>query len=126
MSKDNAVNIQLTRAEESVMKALWVQEKSFVREIIERMPRPKPHANTVNTILKILLEKGFVESEPIGNAKQYRAIITKEAYSKRRMKQLLNGYFNNSFSDMVSFFVKEKDLDIKELEAILKTLKNKI
>lgn len=126
MSKDNALNIQLTRAEESVMKALWVQEKSFVREIIERMPRPKPHANTVNTILKILLEKGFVESEPVGNANQYRSIITKEAYSKRRMKQLLNGYFNNSFSDMVSFFVKEKDLDIKELEEILKTLKNKI
>jgi len=126
MSKDNALNIQLTRAEESVMKALWVQEKSFVREIIERMPRPKPHANTVNTILKILLEKGYVECEPVGNANQYRAIITKEAYSKRRMKQLLNGYFNNSFSDMVSFFVKEKDLDIKELEEILKALKNKI
>ena len=116
--------MQLTRAEESVMKALWAQDTAFVKDIIAVMPNPKPHANTVNTVLKILAEKGFVESQLIGNANRYTATIPKDAYSKRRMNQLVKGYFNNSFTDMVSFFVKEKDLNIQDLEHILESLKN--
>jgi predicted transcriptional regulator len=115
----------LTRAEESVMKALWNYEPALVRDIIAEMPEPKPHANTVNTILKILAEKGFVSSEPLGNANSYRSLISKDAYSARTISQVVKGYFNGSFADMVSFFVSDKNLDISELESVLKSLKKK-
>lgn len=114
---------QLTRAEEIVMKALWQFDQAFVKDIISAMPTPKPHANTVNTVLKILAEKGFVSSESVGNANRFRALIPKEAYSKRNITQLVKGYFNGSFADMISFFVAQKDMDIAELEGVLNSLK---
>lgn len=116
---------QLSKAEERVMKALWQHDKAFVRDIIAAMPAPKPHANTVNTILKILADKGFVTSEPMGNANVYRALIGREAYSSRAIAQVVKGYFNGSFADLVSFFVADKDLDIAELESVLQSLKKK-
>ena len=116
---------QLTRAEERVMKALWQYEAAFVRDIITVMPEPKPHANTVNTILKILTEKGFVAVESAGNANSFRALISKEDYSSRTIARVVKSYFNDSFADMVSFFVADKNLDIPELESVLQSLKKK-
>jgi len=116
---------QLTKAEERVMKRLWKLEAALIRDIIAAMPEPKPHANTINTILKILTEKGFVAVEPFGNANRFRALISKEDYSSRTITQVVKGYFNGSFADMVSFFVADKNLDISELEGVLQTLKNK-
>jgi BlaI family penicillinase repressor len=117
---------QLTKAEERVMKALWQYEAALVRDIIAAMPEPKPHANTVNTILKILAEKGFVATAPVaGNANRFQAIISKEDYSSRTIARFVKGYFNGSFADMVSFFVADKTLDIAELESVLKSLKKK-
>lgn len=116
---------QLTKAEERVMKALWQHDAAFVRDIIAVMPEPKPHANTINTILKILMEKGFVALEPVGNANRFRALISKEIYSSRTIAQVVKGYFNGSFADMISFFIADKNLDIAELESVLQSLKDK-
>jgi predicted transcriptional regulator len=115
----------LTKAEERVMKALWLHEAAMVRDVIAAMPEPRPHANTVNTILKILVDKGFVAVESLGNANRFRALISKDDYSSRTIAQVVKGYFNGSFADMVSFFVADKDLDIAELESVLKALKKK-
>jgi BlaI family penicillinase repressor len=115
----------LTKAEERVMKALWLHEAAMVRDIIAAMPEPRPHANTVNTILKILVDKGFVVSESLGGVNHFRALVSKEDYSSRTIAQVVKGYFNGSFADMVSFFVADKDLDIAELESVLKALKKK-
>jgi predicted transcriptional regulator len=123
MPKKNTTLPQLTRAEETVMQALWQYEKALVKDIIAAMPEPKPHANTVNTVLKVLAEKGFVTSEPVGNANQYQALISKDAYSSKTISQFVKGYFNGSFNNLVSFFVAEKNLDINALEEILQTLK---
>jgi len=125
MPKSKSELPALTRAEEAVMKALWQFNKALVRELIGVMPAPKPHANTVNTLLKILAEKGYVASEPMGNANRYYALVSKDAYSSRSIAQVVKGYFNGSFTDMVSFFVADKGLDITELEQALKSLKNK-
>ncbi len=122
-AKKNEQTPQLSKAEERIMQALWQHDRALVRDIIAAMPAPKPHANTVNTILKILTEKGFVTSEPLGNANLYRALISKDAYSSRTIAQVVKGYFNGSFADLVSFFVADKNLDITELESVLKTLK---
>lgn len=116
---------QLTKAEERIMKALWELDAGLVRDIIGVMPDPKPHANTVNTILKILAEKGFVAVEPVGNANRFRPLVSRDEYSRKTIAQVVKGYFNGSFADMVSFFVADKKMDIDELEDILNTLKSK-
>lgn len=115
----------LTKAEEQVMQAIWKQNKAFLREIVDAMPVPKPHQNTVATLLKILMEKKYIKVDVIGRMHQYYPAISKEAYSKASMKTLVKGYFEGSFSEAVSFMVKENNLSIEELELLLQTLKKK-
>lgn len=113
----------LTRAEEEIMQSLWNLKKAFVKEIITGLPSPKPHYNTVSTIIGILVEKGFVNYKAYGRSYQYYPLISKEEYSKRTMKKYLKGYFEGSFSNMVSFFARQKDVDLVEVESLLKEIK---
>jgi len=113
----------LTKAEEQIMQVLWKSGKAFLREVVEQMPSPKPHQNTVATLLKILMEKDFVGILLIGRNHQYYPLVTKEEYSKRTMKQLVKGYFEGSFSNVVSFLVKENNISVAELESLLKQIK---
>lgn len=113
----------LTKAEEEIMQVLWKLEKAFVKDVVEALPEPKPHYNTVSTIIKILTEKGFVGAASFGKSNQYYPLVAKEQYSRRSLKQFMGKYFEGSFANMLSFFVKEDDLDIEELESILKEIK---
>ena len=83
------------------MQVLWKLNDSFLREIVESMPAPKPHQNTVATILKILVEKEFVGITVMGRQHRYTALIGKEEYSKRTIKQIVKGYFEGSFSNVI-------------------------
>lgn len=116
---------ELTKAEEEVMQILWELKRAFVKEVIEQMPEPKPAYNTVSTIVRILQEKGLVEHHAIGKSHRYFPLITKEEYSKFKMEKLMTGYFDGSFSQMVSFFVNKKKLDTTELDTILKLIEEK-
>ena len=113
----------LTKAEEQVMQVLWKLNKSFLREIVDSMPIPKPHQNTVATLLKILIEKEFVAVNVLGRQHEYYPLLSKEEYSKRTMKQMVKGYFEGSFSNVVSFMVKENNISIEELENLLQQIK---
>ncbi|MES1219697.1 MAG: BlaI/MecI/CopY family transcriptional regulator [Bacteroidota bacterium] len=113
----------LTKAEEQVMQVLWKLGSSFLREIVEAMPNPKPHQNTVATLLKILVEKEFVNINVLGRQHQYSALVSKEEYSRKTMKQIVKGYFEGSFSNVVSFMVKDNNISIEELEALLQQIK---
>jgi BlaI family transcriptional regulator, penicillinase repressor len=113
----------LTKAEEQVMQVLWKLGPSFLRDIVETMPVPRPHQNTVATLLKILVEKEFVAVNVMGRQHQYYTLLSKEDYSKRSMKQLVKGYFEGSFSNVVSFLVKENNISIDELEVLLQQIK---
>ena len=113
----------LTKAEEQVMQVLWKLEHAFLREIVEEMPNPKPHQNTVATLLKILAEKEFVGITVMGRQHQYSPLISKEDYSKKTMKQMVKGYFEGSFSNVVSFMVKENNISVEELENLLQQIK---
>jgi BlaI family transcriptional regulator, penicillinase repressor len=113
----------LTKAEEQVMQAVWKVKEGFIRDILDALPAPKPHQNTVSTILKILVEKDFVGIKVYGRQHQYHALVTKDAYSKSSIKNIVKGYFGGSFSDAVSFMVKENNLSVEELETILTQLK---
>lgn len=113
----------LTKAEEAIMQQLWNLEQGFLREVTEAMPDPKPHQNTVATILKILVEKGYVGIEAFGRMNRYYPLIKKSEYSKTRMKSLVKKYFGGSFSNVVSAMVKEKNISVEELELLVKQLK---
>jgi predicted transcriptional regulator len=114
----------LTKAEEEIMQILWRLEKAFIKQIVDEMPEPKPHYNTVSTIVKILADKGIVGSEPLGNAHRYYPLVQKDDYSRNTMKQFVSKYFEGSYSAMFSFFAKDNDISVKELEDIVKQLKN--
>ncbi|WP_118973961.1 BlaI/MecI/CopY family transcriptional regulator [Taibaiella koreensis] len=113
----------LTKAEEQIMQALWKIEQGFTKDIIDQLPEPRPHYNTVSTILKILLEKDFVKVTAMGKSHLYKPVVKKEQYSSQSARHLVKGYFNGSFANMLSFFAREKDISVKELEEILKEIK---
>jgi len=113
----------LTRAEEEIMQVIWKLENAFLRDILGEMPNPKPHSNTVATILKILVDKGFVGIEVFGRTHRYYPLVSKEVYSKGRVKSLVKKYYEGSFSNIVSSMVKENNLSIEELELLVKQLK---
>ena len=115
---------ELTKAEEEIMQILWELDGGFVKDVIEQMPEPKPAYNTVSTIVRILVQKEMVGHTTHGKSHRYHPLITKEEYSKYKMDNLMSGYFEGSFSNMVSFFVKKKQLDTKELDDILKIIEN--
>lgn len=113
----------LTKAEEQVMQALWKLDKAFLRDIVDAMPNPKPHQNTVATLLKILVEKEFVAVEVFGRQHRYYPAVSRHEYSGKSIKQLAKNYFEGSFSNVVSYLVKENNISIEELENLLKKIK---
>jgi BlaI family transcriptional regulator, penicillinase repressor len=116
---------ELTRAEDQVMQILWKLKKAFVKDIIEEMPEPKPAYNTVSTIIRILETKGFVDHKAYGKTHEYFPLITKEKYTKFYLNNMIKGYFNGSFNNLVSFFAKENKLTTNEIEKLLKEIKHK-
>ncbi|SHM89035.1 Predicted transcriptional regulator [Chitinophaga jiangningensis] len=114
----------LTKAEEQIMMALWQTGPAFVKDLIEAMPEPKPHYNTVSTLIKILVEKGFVDFNVFGKSHQYYATISREEYSHKTVSNLVKGYFEGSFSNLVSFFIKENDISVNELESLVQKIKD--
>ena len=115
----------LTKAEEQVMFVLWKIGAGLLMEVVDSMPSPKPHKNTVATILKTLIDKEFVRVENIGRIHRYHPLVLKDQYSKNTLTTVAKGYFNGSFSEVVSFLVDENKLSVKELELLLKQLKKK-
>ncbi|MEO5648803.1 MAG: BlaI/MecI/CopY family transcriptional regulator [Ginsengibacter sp.] len=113
----------LTKAEEQIMQVIWKLKSAFLRDILNEIPDPKPHQNTVATIIKILVEKEFVGIEVFGRTHRYYPLVTKDVYSKGRVKSLVKKYYEGSFSNIVSSMVKENSLSIEELEMLVKQLK---
>jgi BlaI family transcriptional regulator, penicillinase repressor len=116
---------ELTRAEDQVMQILWKLNKAFVKDIVEEMPEPKPAYNTVSTIIRILETKGFVDHKAYGKTHEYFPIISREKYTRFYLNNMIRGYFNGSFNNLVSFFAKENKLNANDLEKLLKELKQK-
>ncbi len=122
MSED--INLRdLTRAEEEIMQELWSLEKAFVKDIIERLPAPKPAYNTVSTIIRILEQKGFIDHVAYGKTYEYFPIISKDQYKQFVAQKLMTGYFGDSVKQFVSFFVSEQKIDLKEADEIMQLLK---
>ncbi|EAR02338.1 BlaI/MecI/CopY family transcriptional regulator [Maribacter sp. HTCC2170] len=113
---------QLTKAEEEVMQILWQLQRCNVASIINELPEPKPAYNTVSTIVRILESKGFVDHEQEGKGYLYFPLVQKSDYSNQSINKLVDGYFQGSFKSMVSFFMKKNDMNLSELESIMKEI----
>jgi BlaI family penicillinase repressor len=118
--------MQLTKAEEQIMQILWDMKAGIVKDIRNRFNDPKPARNTVSTVVRVLERKRFVGHQAYGNVHLYHPLVSKEEYSKSQLFGLMEGYFNNSFPALASFFAREKDLSIQELEEILEDTKKEI
>jgi len=116
------MQIRLTKAEEQFMQVLWNLESGSIKDIIEQLPKPKPAYNTVSTIIRILETKNIVGHKSVGRGHIYYPIIKKSDYSNQSLQKLVDGYFGGSFKNMVSFFVKKNDVDMNDLESILKSI----
>ena len=117
---------KLTHAEEQIMQALWALDKGgFIKDVLEAIDEPKPHHNTVATLLKILVEKEFVGIQNPNRNNFYHPLVSKEAYSAKRIEGLIESYFDGSYSNVVSFMVKQKDLKVADLELLLQEIKKK-
>jgi len=119
----NRNKMHLTKAEEQIMQILWDMKAGIVKDIRNRFGDPKPARNTVSTVVRVLERKGFVGHKAYGNVHLYHPMVSKEEYSKSQLFGLMESYFNNSFPALASFFAKEKDLSVKELEEILEETK---
>lgn len=117
--------IKLTLREEQIMHAFWQLGKAFIRDIIPLLPDPKPHYNSVATLVKILEDKGFLMHESVGNMNNYVPVVSKENYQKHAMEDIVSKYFNNSYPSMLAFFAKEQNLSETELTEILNQIKQK-
>lgn len=114
---------ELTKAEDQVMQLLWKLEKAFVKDIIEQMSIPKPAYNTVSTIIRILEKKGFVGHNAYGKTYEYFPLISKKEYTRSYMKNFMRNYFSGSFQEMVSFFAKEDNMSLTELDDLMEDVK---
>ncbi len=117
---------ELTRAEEQVMQILWRLGEGFVYDLLNYFPEPKPAYNTVSTIIRILERKGFVSHKAVGKSHLYYPLVSKPEYARYSMKQLLQGYFSNSYKQLVSFFSNDHELSLKEMEDIRKLMEQQI
>jgi predicted transcriptional regulator len=115
--------VKLAKREEQIMQVFWDLNKAFIRDIIPLLPDPKPHYNSVATIVKILEEKGFLEREAAGNMHTYRPLISREQYQKFALKDIVSQYFDNSYPRMLAFFAKEQQLTEKQLNEIVNIIK---
>lgn len=113
------MDMQLTKAEEQIMQILWTMEEGTVQDILKEFADPKPARTTIATVLSILENKNFVTHRSGGRLNIYKALVAKEDYSKKQLLGFVKDYFNGSFSSMVSFFAKENNLTLEEMDHLL-------
>lgn len=116
----------LTKAEEQVMQILWDLKEGVVKDVVERFEEPRPAYTTVATVLKVLENKGFVSCKKIGNTNLFFPSVKKSEYARFQFSSLLKDYFSGSFPKLATFFAKENNLSISELEEMLKITESEL
>ena len=115
----------LTKAEEQIMHILWQLQEAVVKDIIPQLPDPKPAYNTVSTIVRILEKKGVVSHKAVGKTHIYYPLLQKADYRTAQTNSLVQKFFGNQPKNLLSFFVEQKDLDVKELDELLEIINQK-
>ena len=115
----------LTNREEEIMEVFWEKGSMYVKDVIDLLTGPKPHYNTISTIIRGLEDKGFVAHEQFGNTHRYFAIISREEFSKNSIKNLVSKYFNTSYASVVSMFVEEQNISTEEIQELIRQVESR-
>ena len=117
---------QLNKTELQIMKYLWILNKGFMKDIVDQFPEPKPAYTTISTLLSRMCEKNYIGFKRLGRDKEYFPILKKNDYFSSQMKSIITHFFNDSKSQFASFFTKNSDFSIEELEELQELVKQKI
>jgi len=113
---------KITTKEEEIMNIFWEKGELFVKQILELYPEPKPHYNTISTMVRTLEEKGFIGYKIFGNTYQYFPLISMEEYNRKNLRTMVTKYFGNSYKRVVSALIEEEDISLEELKEIIKEI----
>jgi BlaI family transcriptional regulator, penicillinase repressor len=116
---------KITTKEEEIMNIFWEKGELFVKQIVELYPEPKPHYNTISTMVRTLEEKGLIGYKIFGNTYQYFPLISKEEYNRKNLRTMVTKYFGNSYKRVVSALVEEEDLSVEDLKELIKEIESK-
>lgn len=117
---------ELTKAEAQVMHYIWEFEKSFLKDIVEAFPEPRPAYTTISTVIRVLVKKGYVDYNTYGKVHEYFPLVTRKEYFRKHVKSLINNHFDGSVVSFASFFTGDDAVDLGELEEIKQLIDQKI
>lgn len=117
---------ELTKAEQQVMHHIWELKKSFLKDIVEAFPEPRPAYTTISTVIRVLVKKGFVAYNTYGKIHEYFAKISQQDYFRIHVKSMINNHFDGSVVSFASFFTSDEAMDLGELEEIKQLIDQKI
>lgn len=118
--------MQLSKSEEELMNLLWKQKKAFMKDLLDAYPKPRPATTTVATLLKRMIDKGFVAYTSLGRSREYYPLVKKKEYFSKHVNGLIKNFFNDSPGQFASFFAQETDLTKTELEGLKKLIDNEL
>lgn len=110
---------KLTKKEEEIMNHFWSSGPMFVRELLALYEEPRPHFNTLSTMVRLLEGNGFLVHKSFGNSYRYEPAVSREDYKKSTLAGIISSYFDNSYLSAVSTLVKEEKITVEELKALI-------
>ncbi len=113
---------KLTKKEEELMRIFWQRGALFVREIVDMLPEPKPHFNTISTMVRMLESKGYLSHEAFGATYRYYPLISEEQFGRGTLRGIINRYFGNSYMGAVSALVEEESISVDELRELIERI----
>lgn len=117
---------EITKAQEDILRVLWDLQEGAIGDVLNEIPDPKPAYNTVATVIKVLEKKGYLSHKTFGKTNVYFPLVSKKEYARNVLRGTVSSLFNGSVNQLVSHFVKDKEVDIQELEAIRNMLEEEI
>ena len=117
---------ELTKAEAQVMHYLWQLEKSFLKDVVEAFPEPRPAYTTISTVIRVLVKKGYVDFNTYGKVHEYFPLVSRKVYFQKHVKSIINKHFDGSVVSFASFFTGDDAVDLGELEEIKLLIDQKI
>ena len=113
---------RLTNKEKEIMDLYWQHGPMFVKELLEHYDEPRPHFNTLSTMVRILEKNGFLDHRQFGNSYQYFPVVSEKEYGRRSIAGVIKNYFDNSYLSAVSSFVKEEKVSVEELRELIQQI----
>lgn len=116
---------RLTKKEEEIMNRFWDKGELFVKELRELYAEPKPHINTLSTMVRILESNGYVGHKTYGTSYRYYPLVSREDYKNTSLTNVIRNYFDNSYLNVVSSLVSEEKVTVEQLKELIEQIENR-